>query len=500
MSRLKILSKNIKYNVISQIFNSAMFFVLMPFIVSHVGKEVYGVYILATTFTGYLGLLDFGISTAIIKYVAEFSGKSDHDNVNSIVSASFSFYVAVGCATALTLFVLSIFFESLFKVAPANKLIVKQIFLIVSISSLFIWPGRTFEGVLLGSQRYGILAITGNVMTLLSAIATYLILSSGLSIIYYLMASYFFNVLKFGIYYIWSQRHILRRKIIFPYFNQAVFRLIFKFSFYVFLSSIVNVVIFNLDNFIVGAFVSVQAVTLYSVSASLQNIFRFISSLIGGPLFPANAEMEGKGEIEKQKVLLLKGTRLMTLIFIPMVISTIIFSRPLIINWMGEDFTGSIVPAIVLLMFWVFNGALEIGAGMLTAKGHVKDIFNIGIINAIFNLVLSLILVKYLGTVGVALGTSIPMIFINFPLMVNLILRVSGIGFWEYCRVVVNRNFPIYIIIALVSFLLCKFSTPKNLPIVILQMGLSYLAAMAAAYLFVFSCDERREIREIVGL
>lgn len=500
MSRLKKISNNIKYNVISQIFNFVTFFVLLPFIISHAGKELYGVYTLSTTFTGYLGILDFGVASAIIKYVAEFSGKGDHDRLNSVVSASFSFYVFIGCVIALLLVAIPMFFGSLFKIDPVNMSIVKQLFLIAAIASILIWPGRTFEGVLLGSQRYGLLAATSIITTLLVAVSAYFIFSRGLSIIYYSLTVYSFNIIRYFIYYILSQRFQLIRRIVFPYFDRDIFKLIFNFSFFVFLASVINVVIFNLDNFIIGTFVSVSAVTLYSVSVSLQNIFRSFNSLIGGPFFPANAEMEGRGEVDKQRLLLLKGTRLMTLIFIPMVISAIVFCRPFIIQWMGSGFIDSVAPAVVLLIFWIFNGTLEIGAGMLAAKGHVKEIFHIGALNAVLNLTLSLILVRRFGILGVALGTAIPMVFVNFPLMLNLMLKVLSIDLKEYFSFVVEKNLAIYIFVVLVSLLMRNFFAPRSLIIVILQMGISYAAAIGVAYLYVLTSEEKLEIRATIGI
>jgi len=59
MLRKKIISKNIKYSAISQAVVFVITLVLFPFIVSHIGKEIYGAYLLVMTFTGYLGVLNF---------------------------------------------------------------------------------------------------------------------------------------------------------------------------------------------------------------------------------------------------------------------------------------------------------------------------------------------------------------------------------------------------------------------------------------------------------
>ena len=80
---------------------------LFPFIVSHVGKEIYGIYLLVMTFTGYLGVLELGVTAAVTKYVAELTAKDDNEGAAKIVSASLSLYFIIGLVAAAALFSLS---------------------------------------------------------------------------------------------------------------------------------------------------------------------------------------------------------------------------------------------------------------------------------------------------------------------------------------------------------------------------------------------------------
>lgn len=498
MTRAAIISNNIKYNAISQTVTFIVSFFLFPFIVSHVGKEVYGAYILVMTFTGYLGIMDFGVPGAIIKYVAEFLGRGDRKKVNEIISASFSFYVLIGFVAAILLLSFSFCFDLIFQVEKENRHVVSQLFWVAAGAALFVWPGRTFEDVLRGFQRYEWLAIINTGATIFTGISAYLIFTQGLSIVFFLAVSNFLIILRYLSAYIIANHFLLKQKIKFPYFNREVLRTIFSFSFFIFLSSLTNIFIFHVDDFVVGAFVSVSAVTLYNVAYNLQNGFRTINSLIGGPLFPACAEMEGKNEYEKQKMLLFKGTRYMTMVFVPMVIITIIFAESLIKSWMGNGFAESILPAQVLMAFWLFNGTLEVGSGMLSAKGYVNVVFKIGVINALSNLAISLILVRYLGILGVALGTTIPMVLISFPLVLHKIFKVLDVTFIEYFNLAIKNNLGIYLLAVGLSILMRKFLVPTGLWMVLLEMGVVYLITIFAGYRRFLSVEERREVKAMV--
>ncbi len=494
MSRKKVISNNIKYNAISQGVSFVVGLSLFPFIVSHVGKEIYGAYLLVTTFVGYFGMLDFGVGSAIAKYIAQLTGKDDREGVGKIINSSLFFYIIVGFISAASLLILSFYFDQIFKVEPANVVIMRQLFWVAALSSLFIWPGRTFDGVLYGLQRFDWLAINNIAAIILTGISAYFIFTNNLGMVWFLALSYFFIIVRYFISYGVIRYRILKTKISFPYFDKETSKTIFGFSFFLFLSTLSSLLIFNFDSFVIGAFTSVSAVTLYGVGYSLQNGFRAINSLMSGPLFPAGAQMEGKNEHDKQKELLFKGTKYMILVFAPMVIITIIFAKLFINNWMGTGFAGSVLPAQVLIVFWLFTNPIEVGANLLMAKGYVKVIFKITVLNALLNVGLSLALVKPLGILGVVLGTTIPMVLVSVPLYLYQILKVLKVSFKDFFNLAIKKNLGVYLFTIVLSILALEIFQPSNIFLTIGEMGIVYAIVILVGFYLFLSSQERKEI------
>lgn len=497
MSTKKVIGRNIKYSAIGTLVATGLQFLLLPFIVSHVGKEIYGAYLLVMTFTGYLGLLDLGVLSAVVKYVAEFKGEGNEEKINEIISASFSFYAVIGVVIGIILFISSFHFGKVFPVEPSNERVVKELLWVTALASPFIWPSRTFEGVLRGLQRYDLRAIINVSVKVCTAIAAYLIFTSGYGMVHFLAISYLLIVLGNLFSYIFAYRDIQSQRIIFPYFNKEVSRTIFSFSSFMFLGSLTNIIVLHIDDFVVGTFVSVAAVTLYNVAYTLQQGLRGINALFGDPLVPACAEMEGRKDYERQKMLLFKGTKYTAAIFLPMVIILIVFARPLVTCWMGEEFEASVLPAQVLLAWWLCNGVINPASGMLTAKGYARPLFNISLINAMSNLVLSLILVRYWGILGVALGTTLPMVLINFPLLLTKTLKVLGIGLREYTEIAVRDNIVIYILALILPVLSLKLYYPLSLFTTLVEMGLIYTVVLGG-FIISFRSEERQEILAMI--
>ena len=215
MSRKRTISSNIKYNIINYGISFTVGLILFPFIVSHIGKEVYGAYLLVMTFIGYFGVLDFGVGTAVAKYIAEFMSRDDKKGASKIINSSLFFYIIIGVISAVTLLILSFYFDRMFNIGTANIVIMRQLFWVAAVASLFIWPGRTFDGVLYGLQRFDWLAINNIVTTILTAISAYFIFLNNFGMVWFLAVSYFLIIVRYVISYIMLRHYILKIHIFF---------------------------------------------------------------------------------------------------------------------------------------------------------------------------------------------------------------------------------------------------------------------------------------------
>lgn len=495
---MKRLGRNVSFNALSFVVAFLVNFALLPFIISHVGKEIYGIYTLVMTITGYLFLCDFGMTAGVIKYVAEYVGSKDYDKVNDVISASFSVLLVVGFIFAAIMVIMSLYFDMLFNVEPGNKIIVRQLFWVAAVASLIVWPGKVFESALQGFQKYGWVAINNIGGAICSGLSAYIIFSHNMSIVLYLAMLYLIIIIRYMIAFKVIYKELINYKIKLFYYAKNMQHILFSYGSYVFLSVLLSIIVFQFDSILIGAFLSVSSVAVYAVVYNLQHLFRVLNGFMGAPLFPFNAEMEGQRQFEKQQIVVFKGTKYMSLIFVSGVLITIFFASNLINNWMGEGFGESILPAQILLGFWIFNGTIDVGMGMIKAKGIVKAPFKIGALTATCNLGLSLILIPYYGITGVVLGTTIPMILINFPLCLFVILKYTDITLKAFFDHAIKNNLKIYFLAGILAMITQLVYPPPNLFIVLLEMTGVYLLALSVGYRWVLSLGEREEISRIV--
>lgn len=498
MSHIRVIGRNISFIALSRFVAVVVSFFLFPFIVSYVGKEIYGVYLIVMTITGYFGLLDLGVMSALTKYVSEYNGKGDEQTIKKIINASFTFYVLIGCIIALFLFACSLYFDLFFAVHSSNIEIVKQLFTVASIFALFVWPLNTFRGTVQGLNLWDVDATVNILTQILNALATLILLFYGYNIVELLIATQVLNVLA-GICLWYISRKKVNLKINFPYIDVDTFKLIFNFSFFMFLSSLINIFLFQIHNILIGYFISMSAVTIYAVTHNIQNYFRYINSTIGAPPWTIASEMEGRCDYEGQKKLLFKGTKYASAVFLPIIMIMLFFADPFILYWMGHGFQESILPTRIIILFWLLNGTSEIAVGMLSAKGIVREPLYIQLAMALFNIVIGISLINVLGITAVALGLTLSMVFIGFPLFLRLSLRSLNIAFKEYFTKSIKCNIWLYLFVIISSFIALRYFYPVNIYFTLCEMAFVYFLSLVFYYFVTLDKVEKGEIIYLIG-
>src|SRR4051812_30704343 len=125
-----------------------------PIIFHHLGAEQYGILSLSLTIVSLLTLLDGGISTALVRFVADREAVGDSRGLNRLVSASLGLYVATGLvAVAGTALVAATLTDELFNLTPAAVGPARFAFSVAGVAFFFAFVSKIFGAVILGVQR-----------------------------------------------------------------------------------------------------------------------------------------------------------------------------------------------------------------------------------------------------------------------------------------------------------------------------------------------------------
>lgn len=499
MSRKKIVARNIKFLSVSTFLDVLVNFLLVPFIILHIGKEDYGVFILLFTIYVYFDLFDFGIPSAIIKYTAEYQITNEQKKLEEILNSALTIYVTIGFVVFVGFIVISQFFSRWFNVSSFNYAEGRIVVILMGIGAFLSWPLKLFTNSIRGLQLYNWSVVFEVFCLIGKALLIFFLLKKGYGLFHLVLINIVFIIINALLCAIAVRRFIPYWFIKFPYFNAFNLKFIFNFSFLIFVSSLLKVIFFSVDRILVGVYISVTAVAVYSVGSYFQHFVRLAIGIITEPMWPATAAMEGKSDLKGQQDSLIKGTKYTLWLLLPFIAILISFAEPFILHWLGNDFKSSVCIAQILLGVWVFQLFFEVGWNILSAKGLIKKMVPVQLINVLAVIATGIFLTKYFNSLGIAIGKLLSVSLFMCPLIIYTILKTLKVSFSYYFNHVIKINIIVFLLVVIASNLMIRFLYPLNIYVTLLEMAAIYVVTLVATFIFTFNSAQKEEMKKMIA-
>jgi O-antigen/teichoic acid export membrane protein len=400
--------RNIFSNWTSYLVTAVVGFVLAPVVVHSLGNTGYGLWTLVLSMTGYFGLLDLGIRSSVGRFVTRYMALNDQRNVNRTASTAF---VILGCggavAFASTLVIAAFFFDTI-RLDPQYASAGRTALLITGLNMSCILPLSVFSAVLIASERFDVISGVTIVAELARAALVVWFLRHGYGLVALALIALAITIGQYSAMAFFAKALYRPLKINVRYVNWGACTELFGFSIYRFIWIIANQLIFYSDAVVIGIFLGAAAVTPYAIAGSLINYGRNFVSLVTDPLYPVAARMDANKDLPGLQRLLILGTRVALLVTLPLCLGFLFLGRQFITLWMGPALADS---AIVLMVLTIPQFAsMSQGASALVLAGMAKHraFAYFALAEGGANLILSIILVRRMGLIGVAWGTVIP--------------------------------------------------------------------------------------------
>ncbi len=428
MSGKKRLAFNVAMNWLAMAVGMLVPFFLTPMVVRHLGPTGYGVWILAVSTVNYLNLLDFGLRSAIIRFVAKADARNDIEEARKAIGAALWFRVLISAGVAVFSIVLAALFPHFFKVPPDLQRDAQITVLVCSLGVACTLISGVFGAVLAAIQRFDVLSTIGIFQVIARAIGVIVILRTGHGL--RTLAYWEFVVIALGALTTSStaMRIFAGARVRFQKPNIATLKMIWSHSFTAFIILIAGNVIFSTDNVVVGGFISVGLVAFYSIGGSLTMYSRQIVFALATTFTPLASGLDASGKSDELRKLLIRGTQASLALALPISLALLFRGKTFIGIWMGARYSHISGVVLQILLIGQFFTVADVTAGnIMFALGKHKAVAKCAALEATLNLLLSLILAKTIGLYGVAWGTSITMLLIHpffWPVYVRKVLQV----------------------------------------------------------------------------
>jgi len=490
-------AKNLTSNWAVYIVSAVTSFFLMPYVLAKTGQAALGVWILVGSFTGYLGLFDFGIGFAVVRYVARYQQTGESRRRNEIVATSFYAGIILSAlvlaATIYIMYNAAGFFD-----IPADLIVSSRwVIFLVGLSIALGFPLSIFSEALAGGLwRFDLFNAVALVMALLRVVLTVLFLELGWGLIGLGLAALIGSLAG----YIWRAR-ILYRLLpdlsIHPRLaSWNTLKSIGGYSFYSFILVLSGRVAYYSDSFVVGIFRGVEAVAVFGIAAKLTEYLRQSVFTMTRLFSPVAARYDPDTDQASLRRLFYDGSRLNLLFSLPLSLVLFFWGAALIRLWVGPEFAASELILEVLLIGHVVSFMQGIGGEILLGVGRHRVFALLSLAAALANVALSIVLIRPLGLAGVAWGTTIPLAVLSLAYLPAATLRLTGGSLGQFLSQVIKPAVlasaaPAILIVATAG----RITDPQIFAVLLGIAGILYLPG---AYIFGLTHDEKLKAADLL--
>jgi len=380
---------------------------LPPVLVRHMTPAAYAVWILVLETAAYVNYLNFGLQTAIGRYVAYANEKCDRLQRDAVFSTA---VVGLCGAALLALLGLAVAVLAAPKIFPAVPVeLVPQMrlaLLLVGFSLAVGLPASACNGVFVGMERYELPAMTVGGGRLLSALGLIAAALAGRSLVEMAAILAGINLLSYVAQYMVLRRVVPDLRFQPGMVQRSVARELYGYCAGLTVMSFSMLLVTGLDLVLVGRF-DFAAVTPYSVSASMILLFSGLLYAGVNVILPHGAAIHARGEVRELGGLVITATRLSVLVLILTGLPVLLYAGPILRVWIGQRYESS---AVLLAILILANIIRLIGAPysvVLISAGQQNYIKVSPLSEGFSNLVASVALGAFFGGIGVALGTLV---------------------------------------------------------------------------------------------
>lgn len=502
MARKGQTARSITSNWIMLALNVSVAFFLSPYVVKHLGSVYYGIWALANQFIGYLYLLDFGVRESVIRYTAKYVARHQPRRLNQVLSTAILLYVPIAGLTVLAGLGVSWGIVDWFHIPAENAAEARAaiIFMSLTIAQTFVF--NVFTGILQGLNRFDIGNTVGLFTVVIRTALIVLMLSQGYKLAA-LAAVYFAMAVAGGLVGAFYALRLLREAGVNFHFHIPVRRRlkalggkIFGYGFFVLVNNIAQKVIFASDAVVIGAYLGVAKVAPYAIAGTLIDNLRSLMVSTAQVFSPLTSTLFAQRRTAELGSLLIRGGKLSVVVTLPIALTFALLGNVFVHLWMGEEFAhtaGQIL--LVLGLTQIISAPHYVISSVMYGMSQHNTLGYLRIGEAAVNLALSILLVKPLGVLGVAIGTGASHLIVAALILPSVISKRLGMRLRDYWWGIYGRTSLAVLPFAAGLLLVHEFVHLRNLAEFFACVAVLSLLYLGCVWFLALTREERVELK-----
>jgi len=432
-----------------------------PWMLRILGAQEHGLFALAQSAIGYLGLLNLGLGSTLIRYLAKYRAEQDSDSISRTFGLFLLLYTGLGILALLGGAVIvrnagRIFSQGL---QPQELAKIETLLMIMTVNTALSFPAGVFVSVQTAHERYVFRHGMNILSTVIGPVCNVAALHLGHGSVGMAVAGLGLQLVLIvpNVYYCLG---VLKVRPVFRKIPLHLFGEMVSFSAFVFLASVADMLFWATDKVILGMTVGTAAVSVYQIGSTFNHMVMQLSGSISGVLTPRITGMVVKHASGAELTELFIRVGRVQFLVVGLIISGFAsFGQSFIRLWAGEAYGDAYWIAVLTLFPLCVPLIQNTGLSILTAQNRHRARAIVYVLIAMTNAVSTYLIVPHLGGLGAALCTCVSyllgqglfmnwyyhkVIGIDIPLFWRNILKMAVIpGVMMVLTLLLQRLLPI---------------------------------------------------------
>lgn len=390
--------------------NTVVGLLYTPYMLRMMGQSEYGLYSLVASVIAYLTVLDLGFGNAIVRYTAKFRAEKKTEEQYEMFGMFFLLYLVIGIIAFGIGLGLYFNVDTLFgNTMTAVELGRARIMMLLLVANLaFTFPMSIWGSIIQAYEDFVFQKSLNIIRIILNTAVMICLLHFGYKAVAMVVVQTIFNVLTLVVNFIYCRRklniHIYFR---FKHFHWGFLKEVAIYSFWIFLNAIMDRVYWSTGQFVLGAMVGTAAVAVFAIAIQLEGMYMQFSTAISSVFLPKVTAMVATNRSRKEiSDLFIRTGRIQYIVLAYILSGFIIFGRQFIELWAGAGYSDAYIISLLFFIPLTVPLIQNLGITILQARNEMKFRSVLYIIIALVSLAMQIVLTRYFGGIGCAVGVS----------------------------------------------------------------------------------------------
>lgn len=404
------LKAGVVLNYVVIFLNTVVGLLYTPYMLRMMGQSEYGLYSLVASVIAYLTVLDLGFGNAIVRYTAKFRAEKKTEEQYEMFGMFFLLYLVIGIIAFGIGLGLYFNVDTLFgNTMTAVELGRARIMMLLLVANLaFTFPMSIWGSIIQAYEDFVFQKSLNIFRIILNTAVMICLLHFGYKAVAMVVVQTIFNVLTLVVNFIYCRRklniHIYFR---FKHFHWGFLKEVAIYSFWIFLNAIMDRVYWSTGQFVLGAMVGTAAVAVFAIAIQLEGMYMQFSTAISSVFLPKVTAMVATNRSRKEiSDLFIRTGRIQYIVLAYILSGFIIFGRQFIELWAGAGYSDAYIISLLFFIPLTVPLIQNLGITILQARNEMKFRSVLYIIIALVSLAMQIVLTRYLGGIGCAMGVS----------------------------------------------------------------------------------------------